>query len=249
MNLNGVLESWTFVRLADLGKDKEKDIYKRGRNGLGWRQWYRMFLFLSWWFRSLNLPGPNRPLLDNRLFWTSVWINSDFFWVVLGVSEQKPIDLGEKQKEDRVGAFGWWLAKLLSFAISVSACKLNKWLMTTITILTLPSITVYPIGLFSFCPAMPEWRLSVSTLIPDQRVSWAWHILTCLVCAPWVEDDKHMDWDGKYCMNWVWFGEYMAPSILEIKEEVKKHTGINMGGNHIMRGKEEFLGLCAKHVM
>lgn len=35
MNLNAVLESWTSVRLVDLGKDKEKDIYKGGRNGLG----------------------------------------------------------------------------------------------------------------------------------------------------------------------------------------------------------------------
>lgn len=172
MNLNAVLESWTFVRLADLGKDKEKDIYKRGRNGLGWRQWYRMFLFLSWWFRSLNLPGPNRPLLDNRLFWTRVWINSDFFLDGFRSQWAETNWFGWKT-EDRVGAFAWWLAKLLAFAISVSACKLNKWLMTTIAILTLPSITVYLIGLFSFCPAVPEWGLSVSTLTPDQRVSWA----------------------------------------------------------------------------
>lgn len=55
--------------------------------------------------------------------------------------------------------------------LSISAYKFNKWLMITIAIQTLPSIKVYLIGLFSFCLAMPEQGLSVSTLIPDTRVS------------------------------------------------------------------------------
>lgn len=47
-------------------------------------------------------------------------------------------------------------------------------------------------------------------------------------------------------MKWVGFGEYVVPGVgKERKEEVKKHTGINMDGNHIMRGKE-FLVLCTK---
>jgi len=39
-----MLESWTFVGVVDLGKDKERDIYRRGRNGLGGGQRCRMFL-------------------------------------------------------------------------------------------------------------------------------------------------------------------------------------------------------------
>lgn len=144
-----MLESWTFVRLVNCGKDKEKDIYKRGRNGLGLRQWYRMFLFLSWCFRSLNLPGPSRLLLDKRLFWTRVWVRDGF-------SSQWAETNCFGWKTERRWSESFWLVISKAAGFWVRAYELIKWLMTTIAIPTLSSIIVYLIGLFSFCLAVPE---------------------------------------------------------------------------------------------